>query len=173
MDATRFDQSVLDRFWAKVEKGQDSLACWLWTAGTTAAGYGVFHPAKPMTVGAHRFALSLSLGRAIDADEFACHRCDNPTCVNPHHLFVGTHADNMRDMTDKGRSARGSRRVNQARLDEWHVVSMRQEAATGASIAALASKYGVAQSLTSGIIRGQRWKHVGGPITKRYKKETA
>lgn len=175
MNGTRFAPHVLERFWAKVDRSAGPSGCWTWTAARNGArwGYGVFHPVKGETIGAHRYSLFLKLDRVLSRDEFACHRCDNPACVNPAHLFVGSHDENMRDMIAKGRSARGSRKVNLARLSEWQVVDMRHKAAAGALLADLAVEYGVAPSLVSNIVRGNRWCHVGGPITKRYKKEAA
>jgi hypothetical protein len=69
------------------------------------SGYGTLY-AEGRHQGAHRLAWELANGRAIPAGLFICHRCDNPLCVNPDHLFLGTHTDNMRDMIAKGR-ARG------------------------------------------------------------------
>lgn len=157
------------RFWAKVDKSAGPHGCWPWLAAINPNGYGAFHPTKEETVGAHRWALSRSLGRPLRQDEFACHRCDNPQCVNPSHLFPGTHADNMSDMVTKGRSARGVRKVKTHRLQDWQVVAMRHDAAAGAPVKTLAQKYGVSEALISMICRGERRAHLGGPLTKRYK----
>jgi hypothetical protein len=98
-----------ERFWAKVDRSGGPDACWLWTAGTFRLrnGYGKFgaDPAASRTVYAHRFAYELSHG-PIPPGLLVCHHCDNPPCCNPAHLFLGTIADNMRDMSDKGRAAR-------------------------------------------------------------------
>lgn len=83
-----------ERFWPKVEKTD---GCWLWTANTRPNGYGLFG-----SVGAHRVAYELCVG-PIPSGMYVCHRCDNPACVRPDHLFVGTQLDNMRDMVTKGR----------------------------------------------------------------------
>lgn len=91
-----------ERFWAKVRKTD---TCWLWT-GATSAGYGQFkHSGVNATVSVHRLAYE-SLVALIPPGLHVCHRCDVPTCVNPAHLFIGTHRDNMRDSSSKGR-ARG------------------------------------------------------------------
>jgi len=153
-----------DRFWSKVDRTGD---CWLWTAGTTRRGYGVFHPRHGETIGAHRWSLSQSLGRDLASSEFACHTCDNPACVRPAHLFAGSHDDNMADMRSKGRSSRGSRRPG-ARLTAASVLSIREAAAAGVPSRELAAAHGVVESNVCMIIRGKRWAHVGGPITEHY-----
>lgn len=156
------------RFWSKADRGAGPNGCWPWQAAINTSGYGVFHPVKGETIGAHRWALSQALGRTLAPDEFACHRCDNPACVNPAHLFVGTHDDNMSDMVAKGRSARGAQKVKTHRLLDWQVVALRHEAAAGAAVKDLAEKYRVSQALISMLCRGDRRPHLGGPLTKRY-----
>lgn len=92
-----------DRFWSKVNK-KHWKQCWPWTASTDSYGYGSFW-FNGSAVMSHRIALFLKTGELPD-DKVACHSCDNPLCNNPHHLWWGTHQDNMSDMVKKGRSKR-------------------------------------------------------------------
>lgn len=92
-----------ERFWGKVEK-RGKNDCWLWTGSAhLKTGYGQFATTASKNRGAHRVAWELTYGCQLTPDEFVCHRCDTPLCCNPSHLFVGSHADNMRDMREKGR----------------------------------------------------------------------
>ncbi len=105
---------LTDRFWEKVDKrGPDE--CWEWTAGRATStlwtkgkpkfDYGIFHRGSEdeyQAVQAHRMSWELHNGSIPDS-LFVCHTCDNPPCVNPGHLFLGTHLDNMRDRKAKGR----------------------------------------------------------------------
>lgn len=91
-----------DLFWSKV--AINLTGCWEWQAGRTDSGYGVFFTGNPggKTVLAHRAAFMLAYG-PITGGLFACHKCDNPRCVRPDHMFLGTQADNVRDCARKGR----------------------------------------------------------------------
>src|SRR5689334_2841330 len=87
-------------FWSYVEKGP---SCWNWKGARTELGYGLISvPPHGRMMGAHRVAWALRHGAAPN-DMFVCHKCDNPSCVNPDHLFLGTNSDNMRDCVAKGR----------------------------------------------------------------------
>lgn len=101
------DPEVLGRFWSKVDKrGADE--CWEWTGSRNAKGYPVFGVAG-RSVTATRLMLALS-GKPRPSDKHkACHRCDNPPCCNPDHIFPGSHAENLADMAAKGRGAFKSR----------------------------------------------------------------
>ena len=95
-------------FWKKVDK---SGPCWVWIASTLKSnGRGQFPTARRygFSSSAYRFSWQLHYGN-IPTGEFICHRCDNPLCVKPEHLFLGTQLDNMRDAREKGRTAWGER----------------------------------------------------------------
>jgi hypothetical protein len=96
--AAHLDEQLAERFWARVEKSGE---CWLWTGARLQKGYGSIRIAN-RAFSTHRVAMALN--GAIPPDDMAVlHRCDNPPCVRPEHLFLGTQADNMADMIKKGR----------------------------------------------------------------------
>lgn len=94
----RYQPTLEERFWAKVEKTD---GCWLWTAALSTTGYGRIGVGKKMAY-THRLSWEMHNG-PIPPGMHICHHCDNPKCVRPDHLFLGTRTDNMRDMWRKGR----------------------------------------------------------------------
>lgn len=157
---------VEKRFWSKVDR---SGQCWRWTAKRMPSGYGQFRLSRPKRemVYAHRYSWELTMG-AIPEGMRVLHNCpdgDNPSCVNPAHLWLGTQADNMKDMDAKGRRRSGCNAPRgemmwMAKLDAPRVRGIRGLYVAGVTQVDLAAWYGVAQTAISRIVRRDSWAHV-------------
>jgi len=102
---------VIVDFWKRVEIVPDKEVCWRWRGDIDKQGYGVFKKyyfkrAYIVFVGAHRLSFYINNNYDDPGDLEVCHSCDNPPCVNPHHLFKGTHTDNMRDFSEKRKAGK-------------------------------------------------------------------
>lgn len=175
----------IDRFFTKVNK-QGPLPdqrrkayrnlgrCWDWTGSQTSKGYGCFRGATGVTSRAHRVSYEMHIG-GIPTGMHVCHRCDNPGCVNPDHLWTGTNLDNRTDMRVKRRGATGNRHSSvthpellrrgsahpQAKLTEAQVKLMRDLYASGTwKHDHLSEKFGVSGALVCLILNRKRWAHV-------------
>ena len=151
------NRPITERFWEKVDKrGSDD--CWEWQGSIDKRGYGQLkNPLARNNVRAHRFAYQLAHGELPD-DQLVCHSCDNRRCVNPAHLFLGTHADNLQDMRDKGRHPHGDSHPNCTLSDDQVAEIRARFAAGGVSQKELASQYGTTHSYISGIVTGRKRK---------------
>lgn len=147
------------RFWPKVIVTEDG--CWGWSGGTHEFGYGSF-TSHDGHYGAHRFSYYIHKGN-IPEGMFVCHKCDNPPCCNPDHLFLGTVEDNNRDRESKGRSRyvimRGEY-SGSAKVDETTVRNMRSDFDSGLATSDIASRYNMSKSQTHRICHRQSWTHV-------------
>lgn len=140
-------------------KADETTGCWTWTASTAGKGYGQLRiPGTRRNIYAHRFSYELHHG-PIPTGLLVCHTCDNPRCVNPKHLFLGTEEANLQDMAAKDRHLYGERN-NQHKLTEKQVHEIHDIAATGATQREIANMYGIGQMTVCRILNGERWKHV-------------
>ena len=152
---TPLKRSIEDRFWAKVAKRENG--CWEWTGALNDTGYGVIGLGRREwgLERAHRLSYMMHKG-PIPEGKFVCHSCDNPSCVNPDHLFLGSCAENISDMVQKGRNAHGE--CSYAKLTHAQVNEIRAiYAAGGISQRALGERYGISRSMVGLITRGERW----------------
>jgi hypothetical protein len=146
----------VDRFWNSVGIKVDN-GCILWSAGVNEDNYGVFWNGRKL-VGAHRVAYELMVG-PIPTGLCVLHRCDNPPCINPTHLFLGTNLDNIADKISKGRTVKGEASVH-AKLTEAKVLEIRRRRASGESLVSLAKEFGVAYPTICGVVYRKTWKHL-------------
>ena len=138
-------------FWSKVDV-QSPGACWHWRASKNAKGYGRFQKEK-----AHRVAYRLWNG-ADAGGSMVCHKCDNPSCCNPAHLFLGDAAVNNADRSSKGRTrAPSGENHGRAKLTTAQVAEIRSSTEKGI---VLAKRFGVADSTISEI-RSYKWRLTG------------
>ena len=148
---------MVERFWKFVDRrGEDE--CWLWAGHThKITGYGTL--AKPGRsagfVLAHRYSWELHNG-SIPAGENVCHTCDVRNCVNPKHLFIGTHLENEADKKAKGRQAKGEGH-GMAKLTESQVYAIRSDPRPQR---VCASEYGVTQGMVHLIRARKSWRHL-------------
>ena len=137
---------------------EPNSGCWLWLRHTSSEGYGLMGIKARKAKRAHRASWIAHHGE-ITEGLVVRHRCDNPCCVNPDHLELGTHAQNYADMVQRKRQCVGSR-VHTAVLTENDVVNIRTSAAQGKKGADLARQYGMGSGNISLIINRKIWKHV-------------
>lgn len=156
-----------ERLWRRVEK---SAGCWVWRGSVNDNGYGSIRVAGRRSKLARVHAVSYELTYGPIADGMSVlHRCDNPPCVRPDHLFLGTRGDNFADCLSKGRydwdghdRPIGTDHPN-AKLTEQAVLQARTRYYAGqATSTALARELGVHDATARGFLRGRSWRHVGG-----------
>ena len=163
------DESVKERFWSKVNIGEIA-DCWEWAAGKYSSGYGMFWM-DGSNHGAHRVAWELTFHETLGKFDFVCHKCDNPCCVNPSHLFKGGPRDNMVDKVLKGRQNQkgklnpgtSGQKNHNAKLTTENVQKIRAEYSrgkTGNGIRLLANKYGVRPFTIYCIVNQKTWREI-------------
>lgn len=153
--ACRMKQRERD-FWAMADTSSD---CWIWQGSKVGMGYGKTSW-KSKCMRAHRLAWELVNG-PIPNGLFVCHRCDNPACIRPDHLFLGTPTQNVRDMVKKARHSHGEASAK-AKLTENDVREIRRRyQPRKVSLSQLADEYGVDTALVHRIVQNKIWTHVG------------
>lgn len=148
-------------FWAKVSVPENTDdACWEWQGSLWESGYGI---ASVVIDGisyqrAHRLAFYFATSHH-PGEQFVLHKCDNRRCVNPKHLFLGSHADNMADMDAKGRRAVGEA-AGHDRLTTSEVIQIKTGLQQGKVQKHLAAEFAVSRSTINAIAKGRMWRHV-------------
>lgn len=163
---------MIERF-EKQYMPEPNTGCLLWLGAYFSNGYGAFWIGGGKTVRAHRFSYEAYKGE-IPKDLCVLHKCDTPACVNPDHLFLGTHIDNAVDRNAKNRHAFGNRSgakkhpekvvrgetSGMAKLKTEDVLEIRKMHASGLTQKAIAEKYGICFQNVSSIVTRLTWKHV-------------
>lgn len=156
LNTSDFTTKDITRFWSKVAKSDDPDACWEWTATKSKRGYGRIR-INGKLIATHRIAYELA-NDCISSDLYVCHHCDNPSCCNPNHLFLGTHTDNMHDMYSKQRRTQRGESNGNSKLNWNEVRYIRKKYAEGGTIyRTLAEQFKVSISAIKDIISHRNW----------------
>lgn len=148
------EEKITKRFDFYTDKSGE---CWIWIGGIREDGYGQFSINRE-SIAAHRFSYLHFVG-TIGRGMHVCHHCDNPKCVRPDHLFLGTHQDNMNDSNQKGRR-KGSKNANSV-ITEDQVIEICDLYSSGRfTQPQLAEMFGITQMNIWQIVSGRTWKHV-------------
>lgn len=148
-----YKKTIDEQFWSKVKKGRKN-ECWLWTGAMNKAGYGNIKVNGAYT-NAHRISYSIHFG-SIGIGLVVCHKCDNPSCVNPNHLFAGTPHENDIDKVRKKRHIYGAKHP-MAKLSDSEVLVIRDEIGTHELIA---KRHNVSRRLIGMIKNRSIWRHL-------------
>ena len=156
---SNYIDSLKKRFWKKIDKSAGPDGCWIWTASKNWKGYGAIWVSNGENrfIGAHVFSYMMTNGK-IKEGFLVCHSCDNPACVNPKHLWLGTPKQNTQDAVNKKRMAHGENNGS-AKLTEKKVIKIRKLVSKGNTQSAVAKKFGVHYSTVSLIVLNKHWKH--------------
>jgi hypothetical protein len=149
-------KNTQDMFWNKVNK---TGSCWVWTGSKDKDGYGIQFTLNGQVWKPHRLSYYLTTG-VNPQGQVVCHKCDNPACVNPAHLFLGSQYDNIQDMVNKGRHKFGrspGESNPSAKLTEQQVLEIRSLPGPNRKIAA---QYGVSKCTIDEIRSGRTWRHL-------------
>lgn len=154
-----WSSDVEERFWSKVKFPENPDDCWEWTAYKDKDGYGKFSINGEM-FSAHVLSYGYYYGSIKDRRLLTLHTCDNRGCVNPNHLFLGTNADNVRDMVNKNRQAKGSQHGS-AILTEEDVDEILAGIEFGKckSVSDICQVYSTEYNTINGILRGKNWRY--------------
>lgn len=151
------DQRLIERFNLKYRK--DDSGCWIWTASVAGKGYGQIKlPGQRKQIYAHRLSYMIHKGED-PGKKHICHTCDNPRCVNPEHLFIGTSQDNHDDMKAKGRHTFGEKSAT-VKLTEKQVEQIMDMLKANVPQTRIAKAFNVHQTTISKIHRKERWQHI-------------
>lgn len=147
--------SVSEKLKAYSDRSGGAEACWLWTRGLSSDGYGrIYLPGARRATQAHRAAYEDAVG-PIPPGKEVLHQCDTPACINPRHLRVGSHAENMAEMSARDRASRGQGNPRTKLTDE-QVAEARRLAASGVPQKEIAALMQVSQPFMSRLVRGER-----------------
>lgn len=151
--------TLAERFWKSAPKGEPDQ-CWLWTGPLNRLGYGTIGRGGGKHDRVHRVSYELSVG-SIPEGMHILHSCDVRHCVNPAHLRIGTHAENMRERSERNRvNAAKGERCAKSKLTESQVREIRARLAAGESGASIGRAFGVGKDTISCIKRGVTWGHM-------------
>jgi hypothetical protein len=154
-DCQKADRSLERRFWRNVQCNIGG--CWVWTGDSVLQNYGVIYYQKK-SWRTSRLIWTMMHGSIPDG-LFVCHKCDNPRCVNPAHLFLGTHDDNVADKVAKSRQARGEG-FGRSKLTDDAVREIRSLYASGVNSVEIGKRFGIDKSTAWAVIKRVTWKHV-------------